>query len=63
MVVPEVQVLEDVAAPSSLDPTETTGDNFQGMVESLQSSVDQLEEARGDLAEQDVDSVSARTTR
>lgn len=55
----EVQVLEDLAALSSLDPTQITGDDFKAMVESLQSSVDQLEEARGDLAEQDVDNVSS----
>lgn len=55
----EEQVLEDVAALAATDLAETTGDDLQEMLDSLKSSVDDLQSARGDLAEQDVDNVSS----
>lgn len=55
----QVQVLQDVAALSTVDPATTTGDDFKAQVESLQSSVDDLQAAKGDLEEQDVDNVTS----
>jgi predicted nuclease with TOPRIM domain len=53
------QVIEDVAALTTADRAETTGEDLNEMLESLQSSVDQLQEARGDLVSQDVDNVKS----
>ena len=55
----EAGVVEDLAALGTVDPGETTGDEFRGMVESLQSSVDDLRAARADFIEQDVDNVTS----
>ena len=51
-------VADDLAALASIDPTSATSGEFKDAVEDLSSSVDDLREARGDLAEQDVDNVT-----
>jgi len=53
------QVLADVEAIAAADLTETTAEDLEGMLDSLNSSVDDLKSARGDLAEQDVDNVTS----
>jgi len=52
-------VLESVAGLVTLDPAETTGDDFSQMVEDLESSVENLSEANDQMGEQDVENVQS----
>ena len=52
-------VAESLAALVALDPTTNTTGDYQSALDDLESSVEDLREARGELAEQDVDNVTS----
>ena len=52
-------VLASAVALDTLDPTETTGSDLSSMVDDLNESVENLQNAKADLVEQDVDNVQS----
>ena len=55
----QVKVLEDVTALGAIDPVETTTSDFESMLDDLKGSVENLQNAKADLVEQDVDNVQS----